>query len=388
VFKFFRRKKEEEIQPQEEVVARTNEGLEKASGGGGIFGSISKLFEVDDITDDFWEELEALLIQADLGFDLTQKLIENSQRRTLDENTKRRKDVERIFRQEMISSLTEVQQRAQQHVVQRDEQVEVQRQRELERIERDYQRQVEKYEKDLKKGKVKSAPPAMPPALAQLKQRSAAATAVVDGEKRPYIIMMIGVNGTGKTTSIAKLSHFYKSQGANVVLGAGDTFRAGAIHQLKIWGERVGVPVIARNEGSDPSAVAFDTVRYANENSADIAIIDTAGRIQTNFGLMEEMKKIERVVEKAQTGAPHEILLTLEAVTGQNGLSQAKNFADAVGVDGIILTKLDGTAKGGIAFAIAHELKIPVKYIGTGEKMTDFAIFNPEAYVNALFRRQ
>lgn len=386
MFNFFRRKKEEPQQPKEEVVARTNEGLEKASSGGGVFGNIAKLFEVDDITDDFWEELESLLIQADLGYDLTQKLIESSQRRTLDENTKRRKEVERIFRQEMVKTLTEVQQRASQHVIQRDEQVELQKQREVERIKREYEKQVEKYEKDLKKGKVKGAPPTPPPALAQLKQRSNVAVQT-DGEKRPYVIMMIGVNGTGKTTSIAKLSYFYKSQGAKVVLGAGDTFRAGAINQLKIWGERVDVPVIARSEGSDPSSVAFDTVTYANENDVDIAIIDTAGRIQTNFNLMEEMKKIERVVEKAQVGAPHEILLTLEAVTGQNGLSQAKNFADAVGVDGIILTKLDGTAKGGIAFAIAHELKIPVKYIGTGEKMTDFAIFDPEAYVNALFRR-
>ena len=200
--------------------------------------------------------------------------------------------------------------------------------------------------------------------------------------------MVVGVNGGGKTTSIAKLTSYYSSGGAQVVLGAADTFRAGAVAQLKIWGERTGVPVIARGQDADPAAVAFDTVKYAQENQADIAIIDTSGRLQTNFNLIAEMKKIERTIEKAQAGAPNEILLVLDATTGQNGLSQAKHFTNAVGIDGIILTKLDGTAKGGIGFAIANELKIPLKYIGTGEKVEDFAEFEPEAYVNALFQRR
>lgn len=395
MFKFFRRKKEEEQTPEEvaqvkqEIAQQTEEGLEKARSGGGIFGQIGKLFEVDDITDEFWEELEALLIQADLGYNLTEKLIERSQRRTLDENTKRSKEVERIFREEMINTLEEAQARAQQSVVAIHERIERDKQREIERQERERRKQQEKLERDRNKAKFNNqrgqqfnTPTAQPTA-----QVIPTNTPTATGEKRPWIILVIGVNGTGKTTSIAKLSNYYKNAGASVVLGAADTFRAGAINQIKIWGERVGVPVIAREEGSDPSSVAFDTVKFANENQMDIAIIDTAGRIQTNFNLMEEMKKIERTIEKAQVGAPNEILMVLEAVTGQNGLSQAKTFADAVGIDGIILTKLDGTAKGGIAFAIANEMKIPIKYIGTGEKATNFAEFDPESYVNALFRR-
>ncbi len=208
-----------------------------------------------------------------------------------------------------------------------------------------------------------------------------------EGEKQPYVILVVGVNGSGKTTSIAKLTRYYQNGGASVVLGAADTFRAGAIDQLKLWSNRVNAPCVARDPGSDPAAVSFETVKYAQDHKLDIAIIDTAGRIQTNYNLMEEMKKIERTIDKAQSGAPNEVLLVLEAVTGQNGLSQAKNFTEAVGVDGIILTKLDGTAKGGVAFAIANDLKIPIKYIGTGEKPEDFAEFEPETYVNALFGR-
>lgn len=365
MFKFFRRKKDAE----QVIEEKTEQALEKSRSEAGIFGQIGKLFEVDDITDEFWENLERLLLQADIGINLTDKLIENSQRRTLDERTRRSRDVEGIFRSEMIKTLQDVQGKALASVEathQKDA-----RDREWERKQQDKKQQ---------QNRPKGTPPPPPAVIPKVGAGS-------EGEKRPYVIMVVGVNGSGKTTSIAKLAAYYQSGGASVVLGAADTFRAGAIEQLKLWGERLFVPVIAREPGSDPASVAFDTVKYAQEHGADIAIIDTAGRLQTNFNLIAEMQKIERTVEKAQVGAPNEILLVLEAVTGQNGLSQAKHFTNAVGIDGIVLTKLDGTAKGGIAFAIANDLKIPIKYIGTGEKVVDFAEFEPEAYVNALFQR-
>jgi fused signal recognition particle receptor len=364
VFKFFRRKKEAE----QVIEEKTEQALEKSRSEGGVFGQIGKLFEVDDITDEFWDNLERLLLQADIGVNLTDKLIENSQRRTLDERTRRSRDVEVIFRAEMIKTLQEVQGKAL---------ASVEASHQKEARDRDWARKQQ--EKQLQK-RPKGTPPPPPAEIPKVSAGS-------EGEKRPYIIMLVGVNGSGKTTSIAKLTAYYQSGGASVVLGAADTFRAGAIDQIKLWGERVNAPVIAREPGADPASVAFDTVKYAQDHGADIAIIDTAGRLQTNFNLIAEMQKIERTVEKAQVGAPNEILLVLEAVTGQNGLSQAKHFTNAVGIDGIILTKLDGTAKGGIAFAIAHELKIPIKYITTGEKVVDFAEFEPEAYVNALFQR-
>jgi fused signal recognition particle receptor len=372
VFNFFKRKKQDETEVQE----RTREALEKTRSSGG--GFLSKLFEIDDITDQFWEDLKENLIKADIGYNLTEKLIQQSQKRTLEEDTTRSKEVERIFRQEMISILSDSQRKAQANVESLAQKEQQRKEQERRNAELERQRK----EKQLaKQGKGTAQSPVVAPSASMIPTASPGAS----GEKRPYVIMVVGVNGSGKTTSIAKLAQYYKNGGASVVLGAADTFRAGAINQLKIWGERVGVPVIARQEGSDPSAVAFDTVKYANENGIDIVIIDTAGRLQTNFNLMDEMKKIERIIEKAQSGAPHEILLVLEAVTGQNGLSQAKHFGNAVGIDGIILTKLDGTAKGGVAFAIANELRIPIKYIGTGEKAGDFAEFEPLAYVDALF---
>ncbi|HEX2912682.1 MAG TPA: signal recognition particle-docking protein FtsY [Chloroflexia bacterium] len=363
MFKFFRRNKEAEKVVEE----KTEQALEKTRSESGIFGQIGKLFDVDDITDEFWDSLERLLLQADIGFNLTEALIEASQRRTLDERTRRSREVETIFRQEMVRVLGDVQNKATASVAAAHEKEA--RDREWER------RQQEKQQQKQLKGQAPPPPTALP-------------KVTNDGQKVPYVIMVVGVNGSGKTTSIAKLAAWYQSGGAKVVLGAADTFRAGAIDQLKLWGERINAPVIARPEGSDPASVAFDTVKYAQENDFDIAIIDTAGRLQSNFNLMGEMKKIERTVEKAQTGAPNEILLVLDANTGQNGLSQAKHFTNAVGIDGIILTKLDGTAKGGIAFAIVHDMKIPIKYIGTGEKVPDFAEFEPETYVNALFQRR
>jgi fused signal recognition particle receptor len=200
----------------------------------------------------------------------------------------------------------------------------------------------------------------------------------------PTVILFVGVNGTGKTTTIGKLAHRWMAAGETVLLVAGDTFRAAAIDQLKVWGDRVGAPVIAHQPGADPSAVVFDALRAARARGTDRVLIDTAGRLHTKKNLMEELKKIHRVTAREMPGAPHETLLVLDAVTGTNGLVQAKEFHAAVPLTGIILTKLDGTAKGGIAVAIARELALPVRYIGVGEALDDLQPFDPVAYLDAL----
>jgi fused signal recognition particle receptor len=199
------------------------------------------------------------------------------------------------------------------------------------------------------------------------------------------VVLVIGVNGVGKTTSIAKLAHYLARQGKRPMLAAGDTFRAAAIDQLKIWGERTRTPVVAQGPGSDPGAVVFDGVQAARGRGADVLIVDTAGRLHTKTNLMEELKKVRRIAERQVPGAPHETLLVLDAVTGQNALIQAKTFTEAVGVTGLVLAKLDSSAKGGVVFSIAEELKLPIKFVGTGEKLDDFTPFNPQEFVNALF---
>lgn len=199
------------------------------------------------------------------------------------------------------------------------------------------------------------------------------------------ILLIVGVNGSGKTTSIAKLAKYYKDRGRRVVLAAGDTFRAAAVDQLKIWGERTGVDVIAQAPGADPGAVVFDAIRASQESrKAEMLIIDTAGRLHTKYNLMKELEKVHAVCARQVHNAPHETLLVLDATTGQNAISQAKHFKDSVQVTGIILTKLDGTAKGGIVFAIEQELGLPVRFVGTGEKADDFAEFDPVAFVNGI----
>ncbi|RIO53783.1 signal recognition particle-docking protein FtsY [Staphylococcus pasteuri] len=202
---------------------------------------------------------------------------------------------------------------------------------------------------------------------------------------RLNVILMVGVNGVGKTTTIGKLAYRYKMEGKKVMLAAGDTFRAGAIEQLKVWGERVGVEVISQSEGSDPAAVMYDAINAAKHKQVDVLICDTAGRLQNKSNLMQELEKVKRVIGRAVPDAPHEALLCLDATTGQNALSQARTFKEVTDVSGIVLTKLDGTAKGGIVLAIRNELKIPVKYVGLGEKLDDLQPFNPESYVYGLF---
>ncbi|MCU0365630.1 MAG: signal recognition particle-docking protein FtsY [Bacteroidales bacterium] len=202
---------------------------------------------------------------------------------------------------------------------------------------------------------------------------------------KPYVIMVVGVNGVGKTTTIAKLAYNFSKAGKNVLLGAADTFRAAAIDQLKIWSERAGVPMISQQMGSDPASVAFDTVRSAVASGADVVIIDTAGRLHNKIGLMNELSKIKRVMEKVVPGAPHEVLLVLDGSTGQNAFEQAKQFTAATEVNAIAVTKLDGTAKGGVVIGISDQFRIPVKYIGVGEKMEDLRIFDRYAFVDSLF---
>ena len=203
--------------------------------------------------------------------------------------------------------------------------------------------------------------------------------------EKPFVIMMVGTNGGGKTTTIAKLSSLFVERGKSVLLAACDTFRAAAIQQLEEWAKRVNIPVIRQREGSDPSAVAYDAVSSANARNIDVIILDTAGRMHTKKNLMEEMKKMKRVVKKVLPSAPQEILLTLDATTGQNAISQAREFNNALGITGIVLTKMDGTSKGGIIVAIASELHIPVKYIGIGQELEDIKGFDARQFTDALF---
>jgi fused signal recognition particle receptor len=205
--------------------------------------------------------------------------------------------------------------------------------------------------------------------------------------KKPYVIMVVGVNGVGKTTTIGKLSAQFKKRGKNVVLGAADTFRAAAVDQLKLWGQRVGVPVIEKGMNADPSAVAFEAVKAGVDQNADIVIIDTAGRLHTKVTLMNELSKIKRVMEKVIPDAPHEVLLVLDGSTGQNATIQAREFTKATEVTALAITKLDGTAKGGVVIGISDEFKIPVKYIGVGEKVDDLQVFNKMEFVDSLFKK-
>ena len=213
-------------------------------------------------------------------------------------------------------------------------------------------------------------------------------TVNIDETKKPYVIMVVGVNGVGKTTTIGKLAHQFKTQGKKVVLGAADTFRAAAVDQLVIWSERGGVPIVKQGMGSDPASVAFDTLQSAVAQNADVVIIDTAGRLHNKINLMNELSKIKRVMQKIVPDAPHEVLLVLDGSTGQNAFEQAKQFTAATEVNALAVTKLDGTAKGGVVIGISDQFQIPVKYIGVGEGMEDLQLFNGEEFVDSFFKRE
>ena len=284
------------------------------------WGKVVHLFDRPILSDELWDELEELLISADVGVNTTGKLIERLKQRVKREKIKETSVVRTALKEEMVSML------------------------------------------------MVGGGELLPP---------------TDG--KIGVVLVVGVNGVGKTTSIAKLAYSVKEQGKRVLLVAGDTFRAAAIDQLKVWGERIKVPVIAHQPGGDPAAVVFDALESAKKN-ADIVMVDTAGRLHTKFNLMEELKKIRRVIDKANMEP--QVLLVLDATTGQNGLTQARYFTEAVKVTGILLAKLDSTAKGGIVLAICDELKIPILYIGTGQELEDFAPFDPQEFVEALFSRE
>lgn len=289
------------------------------------FSKIANIFNRGYVGDEVWAELEELLVSADVGAETTNKLISKVKQRGKTEKLTDLSRVKDALKEEMVNLLT--------------------------------------------------APPSRLSTLSH-SERS---------EESPQVILVVGVNGSGKTTSIAKLAYDLTSQGKKVILAAGDTFRAAAIDQLKHWGEKVGAEVIAHQPGGDPGAVAYDAVQAGHSRHAQAVIIDTAGRLHTKFNLMEELKKIKRVVAKHDASAPHQVLLVMDATTGQNGLAQAKHFTEAVDVTDIFLAKLDGTARGGIVFAICDQLNIPVSYIGTGEKLEDMAAFDAEVFVDAIF---
>jgi fused signal recognition particle receptor len=300
--------------------AQLEKGLEKTRRG--VFSEISRLFERSAIDDDLYEELEMLLIQADVGWDISQRLVSELRRQVRDQAIADPLQAREILRNQMVELL----------------------------------------ELATRNRKVK------------ILQRGV-----------PFVVMVVGVNGVGKTTSIAKLAAYHQGFGRTVMLAAGDTFRAAAIDQLKVWGDRLGVPVVAQAQGSDPGAVVFDAMQAAHNRGIDVLIVDTAGRLHNKANLMAELSKIRKVMQRHVEDAPQEVLLVIDATTGQNGLVQAEEFAKAVEITDIMIAKLDGTAKGGIAFSVAKQLGTPISYVGTGEKAGDLAEFHPEAYVDSLF---
>ena len=300
--------------------AKTESAVERSQRG--WFGRISGIFQRSRLDDSVWEELEEILISGDVGVDTSLELVEELRERTRRNSLNEPEQVFAALKDELVSLFT---------------------------------------------------------AIDNIRDGGSS-----ENGDSPHVILVVGVNGVGKTTSIAKLAHAYANEGNKVLLGAADTFRAAAIDQLQIWGQRVGVDVVAHSQGADPGAVAFDSYQAARARGADILIIDTAGRLHTKTNLMAEAKKIHSVVRRLESSAPHEVLLALDATTGHNGLSQAKAFNDALGCTGVFLAKLDGTARGGIALAISRELGLPIHYIGTGEGVEDIAPFDPREFVEAL----
>lgn len=298
------------LNPFRESLTKTREG---------VFARVTNLFTQQVIDDALWEELEELLIRADVGVDISMDIIQKLQLRVAREHLTQARELEAALREELMDLL------------------------------------------------------------------GGAQTEGLRYHDPMTTVMIVGVNGVGKTTSIAKLTKYLQDQRQSVIIAAADTFRAAAVEQLSIWGERLGVPVIRQSSSADPGAVVFDAMQAGLARHADYVIIDTAGRLHTKFNLMEELKKVQRVAKKVDPTAVHEVLLVLDATSGQNALEQTRVFGEAVGVTGVILTKLDGTAKGGVAFAIRRRLQVPIKFVGTGEKVTDFAPFDAAQFVDALF---
>lgn len=320
--KWFGSKEKSEVEVKEEV-EQLQHGLEKTKQG--FFSKISKAVAGKTTVDiEFLDELEEILISSDVSLNTTIKIIDRLEERVAKDKYINANELNNILYNE-ISKL----------------------------LEENNTHDIEDF--------------------------------VLPIATKPYVIMVVGVNGVGKTTTIGKLANQYKKQGYNVILGAADTFRAAAVDQLVIWADRAGVPIVKQPMGSDPAAVAFDTVQSAVTKNADVVIIDTAGRLHNKLGLMDELTKIKRVMSKVIPDAPHEVLLVLDATTGQNALEQAKHFSAATQVTALAITKLDGTAKGGVVLSIADEFKIPIKYIGLGEQMDQLQVFNRRAFVETLF---
>jgi fused signal recognition particle receptor len=317
---FFKKLKEKITKQTDTVTEKFKDGLTKTRDNfsGKVNDLVARYRKVDE---DFFEELEEILIGADVGFDTVMELIDELKMEVKRKNIQDPEAVQAVISEKLV--------------------------------------EIYKGDED--------------------------EVNTIHMQDGLTVILFVGVNGVGKTTTIGKLAHKYKSEGKKVLLAAGDTFRAGAIEQLEVWGERVGVEVIKQSAGSDPAAVMYDAVQAAKSRNADILLCDTAGRLQNKVNLMKELEKVKRVIEREIPGAPHEVLLVLDATTGQNAMVQAKTFKEATDVSGIVLTKLDGTAKGGIVLAIRNELQIPVKFVGLGEKMDDLQQFDAEQYVYGLF---
>jgi fused signal recognition particle receptor len=299
---------------------KLKQGLQKTHNN--IFDKVNKLvYAKKKIDDEFLDELEEILLSADVGVQTTEAVIENLKTRVKEEKYEYQDELNNLLREELNKVFI---------------------------------------------------------------GRKSNVQDVFNIDKKPHIIMVVGVNGVGKTTSIGKLAYNYKEKGYSVMIASADTFRAAANEQLEIWAKRAGAEIIQLQQGSDPSAVVFNAVNSAIANNFDVVIIDTAGRLHTKINLMEELKKIKRVTQKIMPDAPHEVFLVIDATTGQNSLNQAKQFSEFIGLTGLILTKLDGTAKGGIVLRINNELKIPVKFIGVGEQIDDLQVFDNESFVKAL----
>lgn len=318
---FFRRLKEKITGTNEAVTEKFKEGLTKTRDQftSKVNDLVARFREVDE---EFFEELEDLLLQADVGFETVMELIDELKLEVQRKNIKNTEGIQSVISQKLV---------------------------EIYKAGEESNGELNLQEEGLS------------------------------------VILMVGVNGVGKTTTIGKLASRFKAEGKSVMLAAGDTFRAGAIDQLVVWGERTGVEVIRQSEGSDPAAVMYDAIRAAKNRNVDILICDTAGRLQNKVNLMNELEKVHRVIDREVPGAPHEVLIALDATTGQNALVQAQTFQEATNVSGIVLTKLDGTAKGGIVLAIKNKLNIPVKFVGLGEGVDDLQPFDPEKYVYGLF---
>ncbi|PYZ93175.1 signal recognition particle-docking protein FtsY [Salipaludibacillus keqinensis] len=317
---FFKKLKEKFTDQTDTVTEKFRDGLSKTRDS--FVGAMNDLVkDYRKVDEEFFEELEEILISADVGVNTVMDLID---------------DLKDEARTRNISDAKEIQ-------------------------------------------------PVISEKLAELLQKTDEETKLNMQENELTVILFVGVNGVGKTTTIGKLAHKFKGEGKRVVMAAGDTFRAGAIEQLEVWGERVGVDVIKQQAGSDPAAVMYDAIRSAKSKKADVLLCDTAGRLQNKVNLMNELEKVKRVLTREVPDAPHEVLLVLDATTGQNAMSQAKTFGKSTDVSGIVLTKLDGTAKGGIVLAIRHELDIPVKLVGLGEGMDDLQEFEADQYVHGLF---